>query len=63
MVLPLPRGPLRLDLYRSRFTAQIVTKTAPRPILGPRDQTTIHRIPMNVTQLLYELAFPQRLKS
>ena len=28
-LLPLPRRPLRLDLHRTRFTVQVVTKAAP----------------------------------
>src|SRR6202040_138789 len=56
-VLPHSRSPLRLNLHRSNFTIQIVTKTAPNPILGPRNQTTLHRIAMNVTKLLHKLAF------
>jgi hypothetical protein len=42
---------MRLDLDHSGFTTEIVTKAD----LETRDQTTLHRIPMNVTKLLYKV--------
>jgi hypothetical protein len=48
---------MRLDLNNALLTCQIMTKAAPVPIFGTHHKTTFHRIPMNITQLLYLLAF------
>jgi hypothetical protein len=50
--LPLPSGPLRLNLHYSRDPGNIVTETAPSPLLGTRNQSPPHRVPMDISQLL-----------
>ncbi len=51
-LFPLPRGPLRLNLHYSLDPGNIMTKTAPSPLLGIRDQSPSHRIAMDIPQLL-----------
>ena len=50
-----PRRPLRPNFHRSRIAAQIVTKTAPSPILGTLDHPALDRITVNIPKLLHEL--------
>jgi len=49
--------PLRLDLNHFPFAVSVVAKLLPKPILGARHQFPLHRITMNVSQLLHEFAF------
>src|SRR4029077_14874273 len=51
-----PHRPLRFNFHCPRFAAHIVTKAAPFPVVWPRDQHPLHWIPMNIAQLLQELA-------
>ena len=51
-LLPSPRRPLRLNFHHSSSARNVMPKTAPRPILRTPHQATLHRIAMNVTQLL-----------
>src|SRR5579862_2104575 len=55
-LFPLPRRPLRLDLHDSFNAGSVVSKAAPCPILRALHQASLHRIAMNVTQLLDALA-------
>jgi len=50
------RSPFRLDLDRTDFAHRVVAEAAPRPIFGPRYQSSDNRVPVDVLQLLDTLA-------
>ena len=61
--LAAPRRPLRFNLHRTHFASRVVTEAAPRPVLRPFYEPTLHRIPMNVAKLSTNFRSPHRLKS
>src|SRR5208282_1174689 len=48
--------PLGLDLYNPLFPIQVVTETAPGPVLRSFDQTAHYRVAVYIPQLLDTLA-------
>ena len=61
-LLPLPRGPLRLNFHHSLNSRKIVTEAAPSPLLRTRHQSSLHRIAMDVAQLLDSLGFAPNIE-
>ena len=55
--LSLPCGPLRFDLNWALDARRVVIEAAPLPLLGTFDETTVHWISMDVTQLFNTLGF------
>ncbi len=50
-----PRGPAGLDLNRPFFSGGVVPEAAPWPVFGFLDQSTLDRIAVDVSHLLYLL--------
>jgi hypothetical protein len=49
---PSPSRPLRLNLHRPYFPQRVVPETRPRPVLRSFHESTFHRVPVHVSQLL-----------
>ena len=52
-----PRGPLRFDLDNAFRPRSIMNKAAPVPMLRPLHQSALHRVAMDVPQLLDAFRF------
>ena len=49
------RGPFGIDFYPPLAASRMMEKSAPRPILGAAAQSRVHRVGMNVVELLDKL--------